>query len=148
MTQPAPSPPARTESQRRLSWRLDRAALEFDTGVLELLAARRPDDLGVLVPLAQAYARLKRHRNGLAIDRRLVATRPKEPGFRYNLACSLALTGDLDGACGELLAAIDLGYRNFDHLRRDGDLRSLRKDRRYALIRDRMDEVGDDVATP
>jgi hypothetical protein len=127
------------ERRRRLGWRLRRAALTFEADVLLLLSERRPDDLSLLVALGQVYARLRRHRQGLAIDRRLVAARPDEPTFRYNLACSLALTGDLNGACRELLAAIDRGYRDLVHLMADDDLSTLRVDPRFGLVLDRLD---------
>jgi tetratricopeptide (TPR) repeat protein len=132
---PAPAP------ERRLGWRLARAGMAFDAGVLELVAEQRPDDLRALVALGQAYARLGRHRQGLEVDRRLVAARPDEPVFRYNLACSLTLTGDLDGACSELLAAIDFGYRDFDHLDADDDLAPLRADGRFVIVQDAIDAV-------
>lgn len=134
-----PSCQAHPERQRRLAWRLRRAALTFETDVLELMAAQRPDDLAVLVALGQACARLRRHRQGLEIDRRLVAARPEDPTFRYNLACSLTLTGDLNGACRELLTAIDRGYRDLEHLMADEDLAALRADPRFGLVLDRLD---------
>ena len=116
--------------------------MAFDVGVLELVSQQRPEDIRALVALGQAYARLGRHRQGLAVDRRLVATRPEEPVFRYNLACSLALTGDLDGACAELLAAIERGYRDFAHLESDADLAALRADRRFVLVQDAIADLG------
>lgn len=128
--------------QRRLAWRLRRANLDFDVGVLELVCAQRPDDLRALVALGQAYSRLGRHRQGLEVDRRLVAAQPHEPVFRYNLACSLTLTGDLDGACAELLAAIDQGYRDFAHMEADADLAGLRNNPRFGLIQDAIAAAG------
>ncbi|MFT7464502.1 MAG: Flp pilus assembly protein TadD [Pseudohongiellaceae bacterium] len=130
-----------TDASRRLSWRLNRSALAFETSVLERLVAGHPANIDYLVALGQAYARLRRHQSGLEIDRTLVARQPEEPTFRYNLACSLALTGDLNGACGELLQAIALGYRDFEHLLADDDLVALRRDNRFGLIRDRMAEL-------
>jgi|GEM_PF-185559 len=129
------------DANRRLRWRLNRSALAFETSVLERLVDNHPGNIDFLVALGQAYARLRRHQRGLEVDRTLVARQPDEPTFRYNLACSLALTGDLNGACGELLQAITLGYRDFEHLLADDDLVALRRDNRFGLIRDRMAEL-------
>lgn len=117
------------------------AGLAFEAGVLECLVQREPQNLDFLAALGQTYSQLKDHRRGLAVDRALVAREPDNPTFRYNLACSLALTGDLDGACAEILASIALGYRDFEHLRQDEDLLVLRADRRFVLIEDRIAEV-------
>lgn len=142
MTHPPPDSERRGDSDRRLRWRLNRSALAFETAVLEQLVERHPANIDYLVALGQAYARLRRHRRGLEVDRTLVERQPDEPTFRYNLACSLALTGDLNGACGELLEAISRGYRDFEHLLADEDLDALRRDNRFGLIRDRMAEVA------
>lgn len=127
-----------TDRQRRLRWRLRRSAQVFETGVLEDLVALHEDDVDLLVALGEAYSRLKRHRQGLEVDRELVRRRPDEPAFRYNLACSLCLTGDLNGACGALLEAIERGFRDFEHLLADEDLSRLRGDNRFGLVRDAM----------
>jgi len=129
------------DANRRLRWRLNRSALAFETSVLERLVEGNPGNIDFLVALGQAYARLRRHQRGLEVDRTLVSHQPDEPTFRYNLACSLTLTGDLNGACGELLQAISLGYRDFEHLLADDDLVALRRDNRFGLIRDRMAEI-------
>ncbi len=119
---------------------LARSALLFEADVLDQLVSKDPGNLAYLAALGQACSKLKNHVRGLDVDRRLVKARPEDPTFRYNLACSLALTGDLDGACKELLASIDLGFQDFEHLSRDEDLASLRADKRFALIEDRIAE--------
>ena len=138
MTHDIPVSERQSDRQRRLGWRLQRSALVFETGVLEELIDRDPENLDLLVALGEAYARLRRRRRGLEIDRELVRRSPEEPAFRYNLACSLCLTGDLNGACGALLAAIERGFRDFEHLLHDEDLATLRGDPRFGLVRDAM----------
>ena len=125
----------------RLRRRLGTASLAFDTGILEQLVERDPENLDYLAALGEAYTRLRRYGQGLAVDRRLVAARPDEAVYHYNLACSLALTRDLDGACHELLEAMSLGYRDFEHLAKDTDLRQLREDPRFRIVEDRIDEI-------
>jgi Flp pilus assembly protein TadD len=134
------TPPVSSQgsTDHRLARGLTRSALLFEAAVLERLLGEDPDDTEALSALAQVYARLGRHAEGVAVDRQLVARHPDDAVFRYNLACSLALMGDLNGACGALLTAIDRGYRDFDHLLRDDDLLALRNDTRFGLVQDRM----------
>lgn len=52
----------------------------------------------------------------------------------YNVACACALKGDKTNAIAWLKKAIDAGYKDFDHMRNDEDLSSLRRDRRYQQL--------------
>jgi Flp pilus assembly protein TadD len=125
--------------------RLDRVDLAFEAGIIELRLRRDPENVALLAAMAEACTRLHRYAEGLALDRRLVALHPDEPVSRYNLACSLALTGDLDGATRELLAAVRLGYRDFDHLALDTDLRRLRRDAGYGALLGRLARIAADA---
>jgi len=142
MTSTPPAPSRRPPPTGILARRLQHAALAFETGVLEQVLAREPDNVEVLAALAEACTRLRRYRRGLELDRLLVQRDPDEPLFRYNLACSLALTGELDAACAELLGAIDRGYRDFAHMERDPDLRRLRRDPAWQRVRERVARLG------
>ena len=142
MTSNSPAPSRRPLPPGHLARRLHHAALAFETGVLEHVLAREPDNVEVLAALAEACTRLRRYNRGLELDRLLVARDPDEPLFRYNLACSLCLTGDLSAACDELLAAIDRGYRDFAHMERDPDLRRLRRDAGWQRVRARVARLG------
>jgi len=136
---PAPEKPAPSPARSgRVGRRLQNAGLAFETGVLEELLRRDPENVEVLAALAEACTRLRRYRRGLELDRCLVARDPDEPLFRYNLACSLTLTGDPAGACDELLAAIDRGYRDFAHMERDPDLRRLRSRPEWSRVLERV----------
>src|SRR5262249_51361236 len=124
-----------------LGRRLEHAGWTFETGVLERVLEREPDNVQVLSALAETYTRMRRYRRGLELDRRLVAHDPLDPLFRYNLGCSLSLTGDLAAAAEALLAAFALGYRDFEHLRNDPDLRRLRRDPLYATVARRIEQL-------
>lgn len=50
---------------------------------------------------------------------------PNSPLMLYNQACGYALTGRRDAAGQSLLQAIDLGFRDFGHLKRDPDLATM-----------------------
>jgi hypothetical protein len=134
---PQPSLRRRGSVDRRISL----AGLAFDSGILECCLRRDPDDTEVLAELAETCTRLRRYRRGLQLDRRLVRRRPKDPFARYNLACSLVLTGDLPGAAQQLLTAARLGYRDLEHLLRDPDLRRLRRDPSFVELRTRLEQI-------
>ena len=138
-----PETPARGQAPAgALGRRLEHAGWAFETSVLERVLERDPDNMEVLAALAETYTRMRRYRRGLELDKRLVAHDPRDPLFRYNLACSFSLTGDLDAAVESLRVAFELGYRDFEHLRHDADLRRLRRDGRYEAVRQRMDQLG------
>ena len=103
----------------------------FDIRFLEQVLARAGEDADVLAQLGHLYTHVGRYRDGLAVDRRLVALRPRDPIAHYNLACSLALLKQKVRAFASLAKAIRLGYRDLDHMRTDPDLEGLRADPRW-----------------
>ena len=70
----------------------------------------------------------------LQADLQLVRLRPDKPIAWYNLACSYALLGMVERAFEALERSLRLGYRHMHHLRRDPDLKSLRRDPRFARL--------------
>lgn len=57
---------------------------------------------------------------------------PEDPTWRYNLACALAyFPKRADEALLELEKAIDLGFRDADHIAKDNDLKRLAKKPRF-----------------
>ena len=103
----------------------------FDIRFLEDLLARIGEHTEILNHLGQLYTKAGRHRDALAVDRRFVALRPRDPIAFYNLACSHALLKQLTRAFSALRKAIELGYRDFDYMQLDMDLENLRKDPRW-----------------
>lgn len=57
----------------------------------------------------------------------VAAARPGDADVRYDLACVAALDGDLEEAERRLRVAIEAGFRDFDLMTRDADLRALRE---------------------
>ena len=104
----------------------------FDVRFFEDLLARFGDQYEVLAALGELYTRTGRHREGLAVDRRLAALRPRDSTVLYNLACSLALLNQKSHAFDALRRAVELGYRDHEHMASDPDLESLRGDPRWA----------------
>ena len=108
--------------------------IEFVEGVVR----RDPGYLDALQLLGDQYTQRGRYAEGLEVDERLARLEPKNPMVFYNLACSYSLTEQFDRAARALKKAIKLGYRDFNWLARDPDLRKLRK---HPLFRDIADAV-------
>ena len=125
--------------------RLDRLGLEFSVEYHSIARRHRPDDLEVLAELGHAYTRLGRIDEGLAVDRHLVALAPDNPTVHYNLACSLALAGELDAALGSLEESVRLGYGDVTHLLHDQDLVSLRELPRFQTLVASLQDTGRDA---
>jgi hypothetical protein len=103
----------------------------FDIQFLEDLLVRLPDQTELLLQLGHLYTSSGRYREGLAVDRRLVALRPRDPIAYYNLACSHALLKQSLRAFAALRRSFELGYRDFEHMQIDPDLDNIRKDPRW-----------------
>jgi tetratricopeptide (TPR) repeat protein len=104
---------------------------EFESELFEAALLHRPDNLEAIFSLGNAYTRVGRYEDGLAIDERLVAIFPDNPTVRYNLSCSLALLGRIDEALDALHRAIALGFDDERLLATDPDLSGLREDPRF-----------------
>lgn len=124
---------------------------DFPPGsVLEFLATRNQLDFeidfyGRLLAAAPAFAEVLqiqaanltakgRLKDGLAIDKQLVAARPADPTAHYNLACRYALLKEPEQALTSLRKAVELGYRDFRFMEQDRDLDSIRKDPRFRQL--------------
>jgi len=106
----------------------------FDIRFLEDVLARLGEDADVLAQLGHLYTKTGRYRDGLAVDRRLVALKPRDPIAHYNLACSLALLKQTSRAFLALRKAIRLGYRDVQYMQQDPDLENLRQDPRWKAV--------------
>jgi len=119
---------ALTEQQARA---LARQGDEFLADFYECALARRPGESALCFELANVCTALGRYERGLALDRELVRREPENETYRFNLACSLALTGDTPAALDELERAVELGYDDLEHLLADRDLERLRGEARF-----------------
>lgn len=99
--------------------------LSFELTFFESIHEKDRSNLKVTEILAHLYTETGQITNGLKMDRKLVRNRPENPTARYNLACSLALKGRKKEAVETLRIAFELGYRDYDWLRKDPDLQGL-----------------------
>ncbi|MGQ0613546.1 MAG: TPR end-of-group domain-containing protein [Planctomycetaceae bacterium] len=113
---------------------LERAGLRFQIAVAEEALTLRPRDADLLRFLAHAYTLVGRLEDGLRADRRLTELLPGDPRVRYNLACSLALTGRLAEALETLSEAHGLGFADLELLLQDEDLAALRSEPGFPAV--------------
>ncbi len=103
----------------------------FAIRFLEDVLARGGEDRDALENLGHLYTEAGRYRDGLAVDMKLVGLKPRDPIAHYNLACSWSLLEEPSRAVAALKKAIDLGYRDVEHMEQDPDLEKLRRDPRW-----------------
>lgn len=115
--------------------------LDVEITFLEGLVRRDPGYVDALQLLGDDYTQRGRFEEGLQVDQKLTELEPGNPFSFYNLACSLALTGNLDESARALESALDLGYRDFKWMARDPDLKALRKHAHYARLREKIRRI-------
>jgi Flp pilus assembly protein TadD len=115
--------------------------LDIEIQFLEGVVRRDRRYVEALQLLGDDYTRRGRFKDGLQVDRRLARLCPEDPLVHYNLACSFSLTEEFRKSAHALRKAIQRGYRDFDHLRRDNDLEPLRQTDLYAAIEQEIAEL-------
>jgi tetratricopeptide (TPR) repeat protein len=112
--------------------------VDIEIGFIEGVVRRDPNYVDALQVLGDNYTRRGRFADGLKVDEQLATLMPADALVQYNLACSCALTDQPERAVAALHRALDLGYSDFNWLRRDPDLRGIRRHPLYRSIRDRI----------
>jgi tetratricopeptide (TPR) repeat protein len=130
--------PSHEISTRRLR---EQSQIEFEIEFLGRILERDPFFVDALRVQATNLAARGLYARALQIDRRLVRLIPDDAVAWYNLACSYAVLGMIDPAFFALERSLELGYGALKRLRRDPDLKALRRDprffrllRRFALL--------------
>ena len=106
--------------------RVEQRDLDTKIEFIEGLVRRDPNYVDALQILGDHYTQRGRINEGLKVDERLARLEPRNPLVFYNLACSYSLSGEIDQAANALEKALHLGYRDFDWLAKDPDLKPLR----------------------
>jgi tetratricopeptide (TPR) repeat protein len=118
-------------STRRLR---EQSQLDFEVEFLGRILERDPYLVEALRAQASNLAAKGQYARALELDRRLVGLVPENAIAWYNLACSFTVLGMIDPAFAALQRSLELGYRLIHHLRRDPDLKTLRRDPRFARL--------------
>jgi len=119
---------------RPLGERLKKLALDFEVALLETASRESSDNFEVLFHLGNAYTRSGRYAEGLNVDMKLCSLAPGNPVVHYNLACSLSLLRRIDESLAALRKSLELGYSEFQSIRRDPDMENARRDSRFGKI--------------
>ncbi len=122
------SPELSTQRLRRQTQR------DFEIEFFGRILERDPYHVAALRAHANNLAARGDYNRALQIDRRLVRLQPEKSIPWYNLACSYAMLGMIDPAFEALERALSNGYRHFEILTRDPDLKPLRRDPRLARL--------------
>jgi tetratricopeptide (TPR) repeat protein len=109
----------------------DRIFTSFEVRLSKSVLERDAKHVEALTILGAALTRMGRHEEALEIDLRTTTLLRNEPSAFYNLACSYSILSRIDEAIAALKKALDLGYRDFNHLLKDEDLRNVRGDPRF-----------------
>jgi tetratricopeptide (TPR) repeat protein len=125
--------PVKSSTRKKMS-RASQRDLDVEIEFFEGLVRRDPDYVDALQLLGDDYTRRGRLADGLKVDERLAQLEPESELVFYNLACSCSLTDQFDRAVLALEKALQLGYRDFNWLARDPDLRKLREQPVYRNI--------------
>ena len=111
-------------------------ALDIQIQFMEGVVRRDPRYVEALQLLGDNYTKRGRYSEGLNVDERLAELEPENPLVFYNLACSYSLTDKCDRAADAIEKALSLGYRDFNWMIKDPDLKKLRAHPRYKAIRE------------
>jgi tetratricopeptide (TPR) repeat protein len=128
-------------SARKKTSRASQRDLDTRIEFMEGLVRRDPDYVDALQLLGDHYTQRGRFTEGLKVDERLARLEPQSPLVFYNLACSYSLTEQFDRAALALEKSLQLGYRDFNWLAKDPDLKKLRQQPIYRDIRDKIRRI-------
>ncbi len=136
--------PVRNSAKKKMT-PAEQRDLDVRIGFIEGLVRRDPGYVDALQLLGDHYTQRGRFVEGLQVDERLSLLEPDSPLVFYNLACSYSLTDQFDRAAETLEKALGLGYRDFNWLAKDPDLRKLRKHPLYQRIEDKVRQMKNTV---
>ena len=129
--------PEKNSARKKLT-RSKQRDLDTKIQFIEGLIRRAPDYVDALQILGDHYTQRGRFTEGLKVDEQLANLEPENPLVFYNLACSYSLTGEFGRAAHALEKALELGYRDFNWLAKDPDLKKLRAQPVYAELKEKI----------
>jgi hypothetical protein len=78
--------------------------------------------------LGRIYLRLQDFEKSIYHHRQAMNLRPDDPNAYYNTACTYAKTGETEKAIALLKQSVAKGFKDFDRMRKDSDLESIRNE--------------------
>ncbi len=120
----------------------EQSQLDFEIDFLGRVLDRDPYFVDALRAQASNLAAKGQYARALQLDRRLVRLTPDQPIAWYNLACGYAILGMTEPAYASLQRSLELGYDFFRWIRRDPDLKAIRRDERFSRLLRRFDKRG------
>jgi tetratricopeptide (TPR) repeat protein len=129
--------PQQSRAKKKMT-RQQTRELDIKIDFLEGILRRDSNYVEALQLLGDHYTQRGKFEEGLRVDEQLANLEPKNSLVFYNLACSYSLVGKVDAAAAALENAILLGYRDFNWLAKDPDLRTLRNHPVYRGIKDKI----------
>ncbi len=124
-------PPSPETSTRRLREQTQR---DFEIEFLGKVLERDPFFVDAIRVQGNNLAARGEYVRALQLDRRLVRLAPDDAIAWYNLSCTYAVLGMIDPAFSALGRSLELGYRYIQRLRKDPDLKTLRRDPRFLRL--------------
>jgi tetratricopeptide (TPR) repeat protein len=109
----------------------EQSQLDFEIEFLGRVLEKDPCFVDAVRVQGNNLAAKGQYARTLQLDRRLVRLIPDNAIAWYNLACTYTVLGLIDPGLLALERALELGYDCASRLRRDPDLRALRRDPRF-----------------
>ena len=128
-------------SPKKKPSRINQRELDTKIEFMAGLVRRDPDYVDALQLLGDHYTQRGLFNEGLQVDERLARLEPQNPLVFYNLACSYSLTEQFNRAALALDKALELGYRDFNWLVKDPDLKKLRAQPAYEELREKINAL-------
>jgi len=108
---------------------IDNALKEFSLAI-----EKAPDYADAYSNRGVAYMQQRKYNKALEDLKKAKELKSESPSIRYNLACLYSLKGDVDFGLDELDAALTNGFSDYESLRRDPDLKNLRRNAEFKKV--------------
>ncbi|MHB8123964.1 MAG: tetratricopeptide repeat protein [Desulfuromonadaceae bacterium] len=128
---------AKLEAKQHLAMGLAHAKNKnYDNSISEFALAIKEDPGYALAYSNRAISYMRQDKLNKAKEdlQRAVELNPNDPVIRYNCVAFYSIQGQMDLALDALNKALELGFNDYDSLRNDQDLISLRKHPEYKKI--------------
>lgn len=138
MNQTEPNPAEETPS----SFDAAQSQSDFEFDFFGEIVKRGTNNVHILRQHAEILVVRGDRAGALVLESKLAQLLPLDPIVRYNLACGLAVTDQVEEAFIQLLEAVRLGYRDFELMDNDADLDALRNHEGFLKLLESQRNAG------